>query len=304
MSAVNPMNTSYQPRRVPVHEQVVVRDLRHHVTRWAGEEPGPLVLLHGWMDTGDTFQFLVDAMSDRHSFVAADWRGFGRTEWPPDGYWFPDYYADLDALLDLWSPDAPVTLVGHSMGGNIAGLYGGIRPERVARLVNLEGFGLPRAQSDQAPDRYAKWLDQLKAPPQFGTFPSLEQFARVLARKNPRLPPDRALFVARTWATVLPDGRCTVSADPAHKLVNPVLYRREEAEACWRRCVAPTLLVLGGRSEFRPGLGTDGTDDYFRGLYPNLRIETLPEAGHMMHHEEPAAVAALLDAFLAERGDA
>lgn len=294
----------YAIRRAPRHETVAVRGVPHHVTRWGPESGAPLVFLHGWADTSDTFQFVVDALARDYPIVAPDWRGFGRSAWNHGTYWFPDYFADLEALLDRYVPDGPATLVGHSMGGNIAGLYGGIRPERVARLVNLEGFGLPRAQSDQAPDRYAKWLEQLKAPPQFGTFPSLEQFARVLARKNPRLPPDRALFVARTWATVLPDGRCTVNADPAHKLVNPVLYRREEAEACWRRCVAPTLLVLGGRSEFRPGLGTDGTDDYFRGLYPNLRIETLPEAGHMMHHEEPAAVAALLDAFLAERGDA
>jgi pimeloyl-ACP methyl ester carboxylesterase len=288
----------YAIRRTPRHETVDVRGVRHHVTRWGPDSPTPLVFLHGWADTSDTFQFVVDALAHDHPIVAPDWRGFGRSAWNGATYWFPDYFADLEALLDRYVPGGPATLVGHSMGGNVAGLYGGIRPERVARLVNLEGFGLPRAQSDDAPERYAKWLDQLREPPQFGTFPSIEQFARVLARRNPRLPPDRALFVARTWATALPDGRCAVGADPAHKLVNPVLYRREEAEACWRRCVAPTLLVLGGRSEYRPGLGADGSDEYFRGLYPNLRIETLPEAGHMMHHEEPEALAALIEAFL------
>jgi pimeloyl-ACP methyl ester carboxylesterase len=289
----------YAIRRAPRHETVDVRGVAHHVTRWGPDSRTPLVFLHGWADTSETFQFVVDALARDHAIVAPDWRGFGRSAWNRGTYWFPDYFADLEALLDRYVPDGPATLVGHSMGGNVAGLYGGIRPERVARLVNLEGFGLPRAESDQAPDRYAKWLDQLKEPPQFGTFPSLEQFARVLARKNPRLPPDRALFVARTWATVLPDGRCTVNADPAHKLVNPVLYRREEAEACWRRCVAPTLLVLGGQSEFRPGLGADGSEEYFRTQYPDLRIETLPDAGHMLHHEQPEAVAALIEAFVA-----
>ena len=147
------------------------------------------MLLHGWMDTGDTFQFLVDAMSDRHSFVAPDWRGFGRTEWPADGYWFPDYFADLDALLDAWSPDAPVTLIGHSMGGNIATLYAGIRPERVRRVVCIEGFGLTRTQPEQAPGRYREWLRQLREPPEFASFPSLDAFAHLLVRRNPRLRP-------------------------------------------------------------------------------------------------------------------
>ena len=183
------MPETYRPRRAPVHEQVVVRGLRHHVTRWAGEDAGVVVLLHGWMDTGDTFQFLVDAMSGRHSFVAPDWRGFGRTEWPADGYWFPDYFADLDALLDASSPDAPVTLIGHSMGGNIATLYAGIRPERVRRVVCIEGFGLARTQPEQAPARYREWLRQLREPPEFARFPSLEAFAHLLVRRNPRLRP-------------------------------------------------------------------------------------------------------------------
>jgi pimeloyl-ACP methyl ester carboxylesterase len=258
------------------------------------------VFLHGFADTSDTFQFVVDAFARDHAIVAPDWRGFGRSAWNGATYWFPDYFADLEALLDAVLPDRPATLVGHSMGGNVAGLYAGIRPERVARLVNLEGFGLPRTTPDEAPARYAKWLDALKSPSAFGRFPSLQQFARVLMRKNPRLTPERALFVARTWSTPLPDGAVVVSADPAHRLPNPVLYRREEAEACWRRCVAPTLLVLGGQSEFRPGLGADGTEAYFRDLYPDLRIATLEDAGHMMHHERPEEVAALIEAFLAE----
>ena len=94
------MADPYRPLRVPLHDTVITRGLRQHVTRWPGEDPEPLILLHGWMDTGDTFQFLVDAMPARRTFVAPDWRGFGRSEWPADGYWFPDYYGDLDALLD------------------------------------------------------------------------------------------------------------------------------------------------------------------------------------------------------------
>jgi pimeloyl-ACP methyl ester carboxylesterase len=287
----------YQPRRAPVHELTVVRGLRHHVTRWAGEEAGIVVLLHGWMDTGDTFQFLVDAMPDRHSFVAPDWRGFGRTEWPADGYWFPDYFADLDALLDVWSPDAPVTLVGHSMGGNVATLFAGIRPERVRRVVCIEGFGLTRTQPEQAPGRYREWLRQLREPPEFATFPSLDAFAHLLARRNPRLSPDRARFVAQTWTRQEADGSVRMLADPAHKRVNAVLYRREEAEACWSEIIAPVLYVIAGQSEFLPRLGEDGLPENMARIVRRLEPCVIYDASHMVHHERPDELAREIEAF-------
>jgi pimeloyl-ACP methyl ester carboxylesterase len=293
---------SYQPRRRPRHAKILLRGLAHHLTRWGPDAGVPLVFLHGWLDCSDTFQFVVDAFADDHPIVALDWRGFGRSAWQNGPYWFPDYLADLDALLRELSPEVPATLVGHSMGGNIACLYAGVRPERVARVVSLEGFGLSRTRPEQAAERYRRWLDELRSPPAFSTYETFERFATMLARRHPRLTPERAEFIAASWSKPRPDGSCSVSADPAHKLVNPVLYRREEAEAIWRCAIAPTLLVLGGRSEFRARLGADGTDEYFGSIFPRLTIATLPEAGHMMHHEEPEAVAALIESFLAGRG--
>ena len=110
------------------HETIRVRGLDIHLRRWgpapaAGE--APVILLHGFQDTGDTFQFLVDAFERDWPLAALDWRGFGRSGWAQDGYWFPDYLADLDRLLDLLSPGGPARLVGHSMGGNVASLYAG-----------------------------------------------------------------------------------------------------------------------------------------------------------------------------------
>ena len=79
-----------------------------------------MVLLHGWMDCSETWQFLVDCLPDHWSCVALDWRGFGGSERPQEGYWFPDYYADLEALLDIVSPGKPARVIAHSMGGNVA----------------------------------------------------------------------------------------------------------------------------------------------------------------------------------------
>jgi len=156
----------YQARRVSRSEFVPIRNLRYHVRLWGEPRPGkpPLVMVHGWMDVAASWQFVVDALAADHYVIAPDWRGYGLTEVPDvDNYWFPDYLADLDFLLDHYVQDQPVDLVGHSMGGNIAMLYAGSRPQRIRRLVNLEGFGMAATQPAQAPGRYAKWMDDLKA---------------------------------------------------------------------------------------------------------------------------------------------
>ncbi|MCB1626025.1 MAG: alpha/beta fold hydrolase, partial [Pseudomonadales bacterium] len=95
-----------------------IRGLRHRLVRWGPESPDPIVLLHGFMDCALTFQFLVDELPADWSLVAPDWRGFGGTDSTGVSYWFPDYLADLEELLDVLTPDVPARVIGHSMGGN------------------------------------------------------------------------------------------------------------------------------------------------------------------------------------------
>jgi pimeloyl-ACP methyl ester carboxylesterase len=276
---------------------LVIRGVRHHLTRWGPNSNSPVLLLHGWMDTAATFQFVVDYLSDQSSCVALDWRGFGHSDWEANGYWFPNYLADLDELLHVITPHQPARLVGHSMGGNVASLYAGVRPERVERLVNIEGFGLPRTSPDQAPERYREWLEQLRYTPDFASYASFDELAGALMRRNPRLDPERAQFIARSWG-VEHRSDIRLRADPRHKLVNPVLYRRDEAEACWRHVSAPVLLLLGEQSELRARLGADGSDAHLREVFQDLRIKTITGAGHMLHHERPEEVARLIEKFL------
>ena len=239
------------PPRGNVHR---VRGLEYHITEWGDPAEPLMVLLHGWGDSGATFQFAVDALAARWHVVAPDWRGFGRTSCRAPAYWFPDYLADLDDLLSKYSPSAPVRLVGHSMGGNIGGLYAGAMPERVRAFVNIEGFGLQDTNPDEAPARYRKWLQRQRALPAFTRFESMEALALHIARGSPRMTAEMARFVAGAWASETPDG-LTIRADPAHKLPNAVLYRRAEAEACWRQVTAPVLLVAGVDSTVFPALG-------------------------------------------------
>jgi pimeloyl-ACP methyl ester carboxylesterase len=291
----------YEVLRPARHETIRVRGLDIHL-RWWGPEPDagepPVILLHGFQDTGDTFQFLVDEFERDWPLAALDWRGFGRSGWARDGYWFPDYLADLDQLLDLLSPDRPVRLIGHSMGGNVASLYAGLRPDRVRSVVNLEGFGLPRTSPERAPARLVEWLDQIKTVPPLRSYDSFEQLASIIQLRYPRFGDARSRFIAAAWGKLESDGRVHLLGDARHRWVNPVLYKREDAEAVWRGIRAPMLMLLGEKSEFLAKLGEDGTDEAWRALVGDIEIVHIAEAGHMLHIERPAGIAPLVERFL------
>jgi pimeloyl-ACP methyl ester carboxylesterase len=288
-----------KPSRSEFH---VIRGLRYHVRTWGEADAPALFLLHGWMDVSASFQFLVDALAREWRCIAPDWRGFGLSGWNPGpGYWFPDYYADLEALLDLYQPREPVRLVGHSMGGVIASTYAGMRPERVARLASLEGLGLARHAPEEAPARFAQWLDQLRDPPAFRPYRSFDEVAARLRKNNPRLTADKAAFLARHWARERDDGSVALLSDPRHKIVNPYLFRIEEAIACWRRVTAPVLLVSGKLSEIpaRMRETPEGLAQR-KSAFRDRREAELEDAGHMMHHDQPQRLARILEDFLAE----
>ncbi len=285
------------PRRTPWHEHVSLRGLRHRLSWWGPKTEHPVVLLHGWMDCGETWQFLVDCLPEDWSCVALDWRGCGGSEWPQQGYWFPDYYADLEALLDVLTPAAPARIIAHSMGGNVATMYGGLRPTRIEWLVNLEGIGLRRSSAEDAPGRFIEWLDQLRNPPRERRYPSTRALAEFIVSRNPSMPMARAEFLARAWTKPDERGGFVLAFDPRHRNLSPVLYRREEAEACWRRFEAPMLLVLAELSDIRARVGSDASEEYLRQFFRNLRLVEVPKVGHLMHLEDPEAIARHIVAF-------
>jgi pimeloyl-ACP methyl ester carboxylesterase len=207
-------------------EFVAVRGIRLHVRRWGNPDAPMLFMLHGWMDVAASFQFVVDALGGDWQVIAPDMRGFGLSDWPVaerggGNYWIQDYLGDLDALLDHYAPTGEVNLIGHSMGANIVCLYAGVRPERVRRVVDLEGFGLAPSHSAQAPKRLLNWLDELRDPPQLKRYASLDDVAGRLIKTNPRLAPQRAQFLAQHWSKPDGEGRFMLLADPAHKLRGP-----------------------------------------------------------------------------------
>jgi pimeloyl-ACP methyl ester carboxylesterase len=286
---MKPSTSAYHP----------IRGLQYHVRTWGDPAAPKMFLLHGWMDVSASFQFFVDCLTRDWHVIAPDWRGFGLTDWAREGYWFPDYYADLDALLALYQPDSPVLLVGHSMGSNIAGTYAGLRPHRVAKLVLLEGLGMRRTDPSGAPERIVDWMDAQIEAPRFAPYASFSQLAARLKRNNPRLPDDKAEFLARHWGRETPDGKVELRSDPRHKAANPYLYRIEEAMACWRRITAPTLFVEGRDSHIRAWL-KDHPEQYAerKAAFRDLQEAELEDCGHMMHHDQPRELARLVEDFL------
>jgi pimeloyl-ACP methyl ester carboxylesterase len=162
-----------------------------------------LFLLHGWCDVSASWQFVVDALAGDWRIVAPDWRGFGLSEWNNDVYWFPDYIADLDALLHHYSPDesgAPGRPQPRRQRGLSFIRESGRRAWR--KLVNLEGLGLRRYTPDEAPGRYANWLDQLRDTPAFRSYPDRAGLCRAAAEGEPAAfrTRKRTLSWRSTWA--------------------------------------------------------------------------------------------------------
>ncbi|QHE87476.1 alpha/beta fold hydrolase [Hydrogenophaga sp. BPS33] len=303
----------YQEQKPSRTEFVPVRHLSYHVRQWGQPDAAqpPLVLVHGWMDVSASWQFVVDASRNDRWIIAPDWRGFGHTRAPgpaPDNYWFPDYLADLDLLLDHYVGERAIDLVGHSMGGHISMLYSGVRPERIRRLVNLEGFGMAETQPSQAPRRLAQWIDQLKSLHRgemaLKAYDTVDGVAQRLMKTNPRLQQDKADWLARHWAAPNAQGQWEILGDPGHKIINAQLFKLDETLEVYRCIRAPVLSVTAAE---------DSLGGWWKGSYtlaqfqerlkavPNARSTEVLDAGHMMHHDQPREVARLIEDFLDTR---
>lgn len=287
----------YSPHHAPRTENLRLGPHHTRLLHWGENDKPLLVLLHGWMDSAATFQFIADQLATDWHLVAPDLRGFGDSDWNKGSYYFPDYLADLDALLKILSPAQPVMLAGHSMGAMIAGIYAGVRPERIAKLMLIEGFGLTQTRPEEAPGRYARWLKEQEQTPVLGKLESTAQLAAKLQGRNPRMQPQHADYMAQQL-TRPTEGGVQYRADPRHKGVNPVLYRLEEAKACWRNISAPVQWVFGGDMWDHPmAKGVLDTLDERRACFRQLQETTISDAGHMVQWEQPQALAQAMHEF-------
>ena len=155
------------------------------------------------------------------------------------------------------------------------------------------------SRAEDAPRRYAKWLDDLAKPQQFRRYASYRDLAARLCESNRRLDPDRASFLAQHWGMRREDGCVELRSDPTHKRVNPVLYRGAEVTACLRSIAAPVLWVEGELSDMFTKFRMPREEvDARRRLISNCEHRTIAGAGHMLHHDRPESVAEVIHDFL------
>ncbi len=277
-----------------------VRNLRLHLRCWPAATPDPdsplRVILHGWSDTSATWQRLVDHLPEDWNIVAPDWRGCGLSERAGDTYIFADYLADFDGILrELGSPE--VDLIGHSMGGQIAALYAGLRPETVRRLAVLDALFLPPSDPSKAPARLREWLDEVHLPVADRIYPTLSDLAQRTQRYHAGLDDAGALQVAQAWSEALEDGQVRLLADPRHRQRGPLLYRDEEALAVFAEITAPTLILDADRSNLAQMCPADIRQRRIDAIRKHTRAK-LAECGHMMHFDAPEQTATALVDFL------
>jgi pimeloyl-ACP methyl ester carboxylesterase len=280
-----------------VDRHVAANGLQHHVVEHPGDGRGDVVLLHGYLDLARSFEEVIAPLGDAgYRVIAPDFRGHGDTDRVPPGAYYHamDYVADLDALLDALALDR-VHLVAHSMGGTVATRYAGARPGRIASLALIEGVGPPSMPADVTPDRTALWLDGLKkargrAP---RTMRSLDEVVARMRVSHPAVAPDTLRVMAARATRAADDGGLVFRFDPLHMTTSPMRYDAEAFEAFVARIACPVLMVDGGSLAGYPELADRAA------RYPHARFVAIPDAGHMIHWTNPAAlVAAVLD-FLA-----
>jgi pimeloyl-ACP methyl ester carboxylesterase len=286
----------YTPGKSSSLGHVHARGLTHQLRYWGDPSAPLLVCLHGHRDGSATFQFMIDALKKDWRIVAPDWRGHGGTQWCASGYSFQDYLADIDLILEHVSPEAPVCLIGHSLGGNVANVYAGIRPQRVKRVASIDGFGLrPRDIRDTA-EILDAWLESWRSEPRMRVYPDIASMASRLIASNKRLTRDKALFLARHTSRAV-DGGFAWSFDPSHQRPFATTYRVDEWASCWERIEAPALWIAAGdRFERMDREGEGG----FEWRFAHLRHgewTLVKDTGHNVHHDRPAELARIVEDF-------
>jgi pimeloyl-ACP methyl ester carboxylesterase len=281
-----------------------VRGLRYHLRCWGPQGAPRLLMLHGWADTSASFQFTVDALARDWEVIAPDWRGNGASDWSShhNTGWFPEFIADLEQLVDQLSPEAPVNLIGHSFGAAVGCVYAGVRPRRVARLLNIDGFGARSWKPEGAPQRYAELLALLKKETRRRDFAALSEVEKIYRKLYARVSPERVAFLARETSRINAQGRVELVNDPAQAATFPMFFsnRLDDSMACWRAITAPMLMLLarqGGVVGRADDLKGDGSLEKRLACFRTAEFRWLEDCGHMVHLEKPEVLAEAIEGF-------
>jgi pimeloyl-ACP methyl ester carboxylesterase len=286
----------------PTSQNFISQRLRLHYVGWGNPVAPPLLLLHGGRDHCRNWDWVAADLARDWHVIAPDLRGHGDSAWSPDGhYGMAAFVYDLAQLIHGLKL-APLTIVAHSLGGNIALRYTGLYPENVTKIVAIEGLGPSPAQlakrlTTTADERLRNWIDEVRGlsarqPQRYANVD--EALARMMA-ENKHLSQPQARHLTEHGVLQNEDGSYSWKFDNYIRSFSPVDLAYADLEVLWGRIACPTLLIYGAES-WASNPAVDGRIAAFN----HARVELFERAGHWVQHDRTADFIACVRQFLAE----
>ena len=281
------------PLSGPASETYISQRLKLRYLDWGNQEKPLLLLVHGGRDHARNWDWVASDLRRDFHVVAPDLRGHGDSEWATGSiYSLIDYVLDVAQLLKVIDK-FPVTIVGHSLGGSISLHYTGVYPERVAKVIAIEGLGPPPEMIESfkrrtAHERMLQWIREMQslARRHPHRYASLDEAIARMREANPRLTEEQARHLTVHGAQREEDGAWVWKFDNFSRAVSPYLFNVTDAHDIWGSITCPTLLIRGTES-WASDPSLDGRAKAFR----NARVINVEGAGHWVHHDR-------LDEFL------
>ncbi len=285
----------------PTSSFYVSQRLRLHFVDWGNEGAPPLLLIHGGRDHARNWDWVAHDLRRQYHVIAPDLRGHGDSAWAFGGmYAMVDFVLDIAQLLEGLQL-FPITIVGHSLGGAIALQYTAVYPERVQRVVAIEGLGPPPAMIEKmtgvpAFERMQNWIDQMRklAMRQPRRYPTLEAAIARMREENAFLSEEQARHLTRHGVQRNEDGTFSWKFDNYVRAFSPYRFDVADVRTLWSRIACPTLLVRGTES-----WASDPEKDGRLTAFRNARFVNVPGAGHWVHHDRLDDFLRILRLFLA-----
>jgi pimeloyl-ACP methyl ester carboxylesterase len=279
----------------PISQYYYSHRLKLHFWDWGENGKPNLILVHGMRDHARSWDSIAEAFLPHFRVLAPDLRGHGDSSWTSGAaYTIPEFVLDISALIDIvgkW----PVYMIGHSLGGAIVLQYAGVYPDRVKKLVDIEGFAIPPEQHTpgETPDRLRNWIEKIRtlevhAPHKY---PGVEAAVTRMYEANHYLTEETARHLTLFGTNWSPDGSLTWKFDNYVRALSPCGFNVEETQAVWRRITCPALIFRGLDS-----WALDPEEDGRLKALSDFRLINVPKAGHWVHHDQP-------DVFIAETRD-
>jgi pimeloyl-ACP methyl ester carboxylesterase len=280
----------------------VSQRLRMHYADWGNESAPPLLLIHGGKDHARNWDWVARELRSEFHVIAPDLRGHGDSAWATgSSYAISEFVFDIIQLVDALHL-APLTIIGHSLGGAISLHYTGLYPQNVRKLVAIEGLGPSpeleeKLEAPPASARYREWIKSQKeiARRQPRRYASIDDAAKRMQDENEFLSPEQARHLTVHGVARNEDGTFSWKFDPYVRSFAPVRFRGSDVRSLWERITCPTLLVRGEDS-----WASDPVKDGRIASFKNARLVNVPKAGHWVHHDQLDAFIREVRGFLAE----